>query len=127
MGLVVCHIPNDEKLGNFILFDSKDFNPDDYNLEKIEEITVEDVKSKYNALPIIDLNDYVIRSFRPKERTVTHILAENHVETFSDLEYQRDLISRKKSNLSHSQRELVLYRYNQICSITSETKESSEN
>ena len=125
MGLVICHIPNDERLGNFILFDNKEFKPEDFNLEKIEEIGLEDVKTKYNTLPILELNDFLLKTIRPKERTVTHILAENKVETFSDLEYQKDLISQKKSSLSHSQREMVLQRYNEICSIKSEQQDNS--
>lgn len=125
MGLVICHIPQDEKLGNFILFDKEDFNPKDFNLEEVEIIGLEDVKTKYNTLPILKLNDYLLKSIRPKERTVTHILAENHIETFSDLEYQKDLISQKRSKLSHSQRAFVLSRYDEICSIKSEQKENS--
>lgn len=125
MGLVICHIPNDEQLGNFILFDNKEFKPEDFNLEKIEEIGLEDVKTKHRNLPILELNDFLLRTLRPKSRTVTHILSENKIETFSDLEYQRDLISQKKSNLSRSQREMVLQRYDEICSIKSEQENNS--
>ncbi len=111
----ICHLSNDQE--QFVVFDKKEFKPKDFNLEPVKEITVEELKSDYNLLPIVELNEFLLGILASKKRTTTRILAECKIETFKALEYELDLIRQKKSNLSRSQRELVQSRYNEIVTL----------
>lgn len=117
----ICHIPND--LEEFVIYDRKAFKPDDFNLEGVKEITIDELKSEYNLLPILKLDEFLIGIMGRSRRTVTRILAECGIETLKAFEYERDLIKTKKSNLSRSQREMVLARYEDIVTCVTEPEE----
>ena len=104
----------DSKLSNFILFDSNEFKPEDFNLEDYGEIESDKLESDYQFIPILSLNDFLLRSIRPKERTISHILSECGIENYKSLLEEKKLIDSKQSKLSKSQRDNVLIRLNQI-------------
>ena len=112
---VVCKFP-EEYDGKFILFDSKEIKPEEFNIEKEKEITFEELETEYKRLPIISLNDYLLRSLS-KTRTTSHKLGELNLDSYEQLKYENDLIVNKKSNLSKSQRNLVQERYNEILNV----------
>ena len=113
----ICNFPDSGDMCKFILYDSKDFNPEDLNLIKIEEFTKDQLRETYDEIPIVEMNDLILRTIRPNARTTTHVLSEANVETLGDLKYQKDLISQKKSKLSRRERELVLNRYSEIMNL----------
>lgn len=111
---VSCHLPNNEDL--FILYDAKDFDAKELglNLEKITVLEPQKILTDYSIFPILNLNEFLLRVIRPKERTITHKLGELGLDSFAALANEVDLIYAKKSNLSKSQRDMVLQRYNEI-------------
>lgn len=109
---VVCKFP-EEYDDNFVLFDSQEIKPEEFNINKEKEITFEELESEYKRLPIISLNDYLLRSLS-KTRTISHKLGELNLDSYEQLKYENDLIVNKKSKLSKSQRDLVQKRYNEI-------------
>jgi hypothetical protein len=113
----VCNIPKKED-NKFILFDKQeDVEIEQFGLENKQNITFEDVISTYKSYPILSLNDFAMRVFNPKARTTTHILGENNINSFEQLENEYNLIAQKKSNLSKSQRELIEKRYNELLNV----------
>ena len=111
MGLVVCKFPDDDK--EFLLYDKEEFNPEEFNLVKVKDTTVQESLD----IPVLKLTDFVLRTMRPKERTDTHILGEIGLETISDLFKEKQLIDQKKSRLSKSQRDIVVKRYNEVINL----------
>ena len=87
----------ESNLPGIILFDSREFKPADYNLVEVKELTLDDIKSEYASAPIMSLMDFMLRTVRPKERTVSHILSECGIETFKALENENNLINLKQS------------------------------
>lgn len=122
----ICRINKDVEGDDFVLYDNKSFKPEDFNVHPVREITIEELKSEYNLLPIFSLTDFVLRMIT-KKRTNTSRLADCHVETFRAFEYERDMILQKKSKLSKSQRELILLRYDEIVNCTTEDVSSVKN
>lgn len=114
---VLCHIPNSEI--EFILYDKSDFDLKELglNLEDVKEIEPNKIMSEYDEYPILNLNDYLLRTLRPKERTITHILSEQGIETLYHLVSNKLLIDKKESKLSSSQRKMVIQRYNEILNL----------
>lgn len=112
---IVCH-PKDQSEDRFILFDKKDINLEELELplELDEVIQFEDLISKYRLLPILSLNEFLLRIINPKYRTATHILGEIGINSFFELEEEYNKIEMKKSNLSKSQRDIVVKRYNEL-------------
>jgi len=70
-----------------------------------------------NKLPILQLNEFILRIFNPKKRTTTHVLGENHIDCWAQIENEYNLIQSKQSNLSRSQRDKVIERYNEILNL----------
>lgn len=113
----ICNIPNQED-DKFVLFDKQeDVDIEQFKLENKKDITFEELISEYKRLPILSLNDFVLRTFNPKVRTITHILGECKIDSWEQLENEHKLIELKKSNLSKSKRELVEKRYNELFNV----------
>ena len=112
---ISCHLPtkNDEI---FLLYDKEDFNVEELglNLEDVKVLEPNKIIAEYDEYPILNLNDFLLRMLRPKERTTTHILGELGIESFYHLTHEKLLIDKKQSKLSSSQRQLVISRYNDI-------------
>lgn len=117
---IQCHLPErDNEI--FLLYDKEDFNVEELGL-KLEDVKIiepNEILSKYDEYPIIKLNDFLLRLLRPKERTTTHILAEQGIETLYHIVSNKLLIDKKSSKLSSSQRKLVVDRYNEIIGLCS--------
>lgn len=113
----LCNLPDRED-DKFIIFDkAENIEIKQFGLENKQEITFEDVISTYKTYPILSLNDFALRVFNTKARTVTHILGECKIDSWEQLENEHKLIKIKKSNLSKSKRELVEKRYNEIINV----------
>jgi hypothetical protein len=116
-----------EESPEIIVFDVKDFKPSDFNLIEVKEITLDELKKEYALTPMISLNDLILRTIRPKERTVSHVLSECGIECFTALLREYLLITElKASKLSSSQRKMVIDRYNYILSLTTEKDNTNE-
>ena len=115
---IICH-PKESPTDKFVLFDKQDINLEELELplEKDEEIQFEDLISKYKLLPILSLNEFLLRILKPKARTATHILGEIGINSFYELDEEYHKIELKQSNLSKSQRELVIKRYNELLNV----------
>ena len=109
---VLSQLPNNDF--KFIIYDKKEVNLDDFSIEKIKDIDLSELESDYANLPILEFNQFLLRTLKPKERTDNHILSELRIETFNELKQEKTRIDAKVSKLSHSQRELVINRYNEI-------------
>lgn len=70
-----------------------------------------------NRLPILQLNEFILRIFNPKRRTTTHILGENGIDCWAQIENEYNLIQSKQSKLSKTQRDKVIERYNEIINV----------
>lgn len=116
---VLCKFPNNET--QFILYDKTDFDLKElgFNVEESKELEPNKIMSEYDEYPIININDLLLKTLRPKERTTTHILAEQGIETLYHLVANKLLIDKKVSNLSSSRRKLVVERYNEIIELCS--------
>jgi hypothetical protein len=115
---IQCHLPNrNDEL--FLLYDSSDFNVEElgFQLEDVEVVEPEKIMSEYKNYPILNLNDFLLRLLRPKERTKTHLLGELGLDSLYQLETEKQKIDAKKSILSRTQRECVLERYNDIITL----------
>lgn len=112
----ICQVPNHTD-DAFILYDKKEFNPDEFQLIKVKEISFEELISDYKKLPILQLNEFILRIFNPKKRTTTHILGENHIDCWAQIENEYNLIQSKQSKLSKTQRDKVIERYNEIINV----------
>ena len=115
---ISCHLPNKNEI--FLLYDKEDFDVKKLglNLEDVQVIEPNKIMSEYDEYPILNLNDFLLRVLRPKERTITHILAEQGIETLYHLVANKLLIDKKQSKLSKSQRDMVINRYNEIINLT---------
>lgn len=111
----VCKFPQKEE--KFILFDKEEFNPIEFNLEKIQQIELKDLATEFRNLSLLSLNDFMLRIFQSKSRTITHILGELGIDTFEELDREYTLIVSKKSNLSKSQRDIVEKRYTELTNV----------
>ena len=111
---VQCHLPNNDQ--KFLLYDVTDFDVKELGLEleDVEVIEPNKIMSEYDEIPILNLNDFLLRLLNQKARTTTHILAELGIETLYHLTANKLLIDKKQSKLSRSQREMVVQRYNEI-------------
>lgn len=120
---VLCKFPNNET--QFILYDKTDFDLKElgFNVEEAKELEPNKIMSEYDEYPIMNINDLLLKTLRPKERTTTHILAEQGIETLYHLVANKLLIDKKASKLSSSQRKLVVKRYNEIIELCSSTEE----
>ena len=115
---IQCHLPNrNDEL--FLLYDSSDFDVKELGLqlEDVQVIEPEKIQSEYKDFPILNLNDFLLRLLRHKERTITHILGELGLDSLQKLETEKQKIDLKKSTLSKTQRECVLERYNDIITL----------
>ena len=112
----VCQVPNHVD-DAFILYDKKEFSPDTYQLIKVKEITFEELITNHNKLPILQLNEFTLRIFKPKARTTTHVLGENGIDCWAQIENEYNLIQSKQSKLSKSVRDKVIERYNEIINV----------
>lgn len=116
----LCHLP--DKNFKFLLFDEKDFDLKEIGLTfEGEVIEPNKIISEYDEYPILNLNELLLKTFRPKERTVSHILSEFGIESLYQLTHEKLLIDQKKSNLPKSKRDMVLQRYQEIMKLCSES------
>jgi hypothetical protein len=115
---IQCHLPNrnDEV---FLLYDKIDFDVEKLGLqlEDVQVIEPNKIMSEYDELPIIELNDFLLRLIKPHERTITHRLAEIGIESLYHIIGNKLLIDKKQSNLTRSQRDMVIKRYNDIINL----------
>ena len=111
---VQCHLPKNDQM--FLLYDKTDFDLKELGLEleDVEVIEPNKIMSEYDEVPIMNLNDFLLRMLKHNERTTTHILGELGLDSLYQLTHEKLLIDQKKSKLSSSQRKLVLQRYNDI-------------
>ena len=98
----------------FIIFDKTEFKPEEFNLPNPKTVTLEEIKTEYKFVPIIELNDFLLRSIGSHYRTTSHKLGENNINSYYELLTENELISNKKSTKSKSIRELVQFRLNEI-------------
>lgn len=114
---ISCHFPDNTDV--FILYDKDDFDVEKLglNLEDVQVLNPTEIMSKYDELPILNLNDFLLRTLRPKERTTTHILAELGIESLYHLVHNKILVDNKTSKFSSSQRKMIVKRYNEIISL----------
>ena len=100
----------------FILVDSnEDLEVSEFGLELVKKLEFNDIIT--SPYPILYFNDFVLRIFNPKARTDTHILGENNIHSFPQLENEVNLIKQKKSKLSRSVRDICLRQYDKICAL----------
>ena len=120
---ISCRFPDNPDV--FILYDKDDFDVEKLglNLEDVQVLEPTEIMSKYDELPILNLNDFLLRTLRPKERTTTHVLAELGIETLYHIVHNKILIDKKESKFSSSQRRMILKRYNEILSLTNKQNE----
>ena len=111
---IQCHLPNNNQ--KFLLYDKNDFDVKEIGLEleDVEIIEPNKIMSEYDELPIMNLNDFLLRMLKPNERTTTHILGELGLDSFYQITHEKLLIDKKESKLSRSQRNKVLQRYEEI-------------
>lgn len=112
----VCQVPNHIE-DAFVLYDKNDFSPDTYQLIKVKEISFEELISEYKRIPILQLNEFTLRIFKPKARTTTHVLGENGINSWEQIENEYNLIQSKQSKLSKSVRDKIIERYNDIINV----------
>lgn len=102
----------------FILFHNDDFDTEGLNIDILSELTLNEnlefSDAVANHYPLISYSDFIIRTIQPKARTASHILGELRLECLADIVCENTLISLKQSKLSHSQREVVQHRFNQL-------------
>jgi hypothetical protein len=113
--IYLCHLPNFSD-DVFVVYDKEEFKPEDFELEPVKEITLEELKSEYNLFPLLKLDEFLLGVISNK-RTNTRKLAEHGIETFKALVYERELIHAKRSKLSRAERDLVLERYDEILNL----------
>ena len=103
---ISCHFPDNTDI--FILYDKDDFDVEKLglNLEDVQVLEPTEIMSKYDELPILNLNDFLLRTLRSRERTTNKIL-----------------IDKKESKFSSSQRRMILKKYNEILSLTNKKDE----
>lgn len=115
----LCHLP--DKDFKFLLFDNKDFDLKELGLTFEGEIIEPNrIVSEYDEYPILNLNELLLKTLKPKERTVSHVLSEVGIETIYQLTHEKLLIDQKKSNLPRSKRDMILQRYQEIMKLCSE-------
>ena len=115
----LCHLP--DKDFKFLLFDNKDFDLKELGLTFEGEIIEPNrIVSEYDEYPILNLNELLLKTLKPKERTVSHVLSEVGIETIYQLTHEKLLIDQKKSNLPRSKRNMILQRYQEIMKLCSE-------
>ena len=116
---ILCKFPTNET--RFILYDKTDFDVKELglNVEDVQKLEPNKIMSEYDEYPIVNINDLLLKSLRPKERTTTHILAEQGIETLYHLVANKLLIDKKVSKLSSSQRKLVVWE--EFCKIIPKT------
>lgn len=112
----VCQVPNHTE-DAFILYDKNEFSPDTYQLIKVKEISFEELMVDYSKLPILQLNEFAARIFNPKARTITHVLGENGIDCWAQIENEYNLIQSKQSRFSKQIRDKVIERYNEILNV----------
>ena len=115
----IVKLPNSD-IPEIILFDEKEFKASDFNLEEVKDITLDELKSEHAFKPLMSLNDFVLRTIRPKERTVSHVLSECGIECFAALDTEKTKIDLKVSKLSSNQRKMVIDRLSNILCLTEE-------
>lgn len=109
----IVKLPNSD-LPEVILFDEKDFKATDFNLEEVKDITLDELKSEHAFKPLMSLNDFILRTIRPKERTISHVLSECGIECFAALDTEKTKVDLKTSKLSSNQRKMVIDEINFI-------------
>jgi hypothetical protein len=114
---IQCHLPNRNEV--FLLYGKTDFDVEKLGLqlEDVQVIEPNKIMSEYDEFPIIELNDFLLRLIKPKERTITHRLAEIGIESLYHIIGNKLLIDKKQSNLTRSQRDMVIKRYNDIINL----------
>ena len=114
---IQCHLPNNNQ--KFLLYDKNDFDVKEIGLEleDVEIIEPNKIMSEYDELPIMSLNDFLLRMLKHNERTTTHILGELGLDSLYQLTHEKLLIDKKESKLSRSQRDKVIQRYNEITNL----------
>lgn len=112
----LCHLPDSDQ--KFLIYDDKDFDLKELGLKfKGEQVEPNKIMSECDEYPILNINELLLRSLNPKERTICHILSECGIESLYQLTHEKLLIEQKKSKLSASQRKMVLQRYNDIINL----------
>ena len=114
---IQCHLPNNNQ--KFLLYDITDFDIKELGLEleDVEIIEPNRIMSEFDELPIMNLNDFLLRMLKHNERTITHILGELGLDSLYQITHEKLLIDKKESKLSRSQRDKVIQRYNEITNL----------
>jgi hypothetical protein len=113
----LCHYK--ESTYKFVLFDKKEIKEvaDHLNIEIEKTMDFEEFDKNYNKIPLLCLDDLVVRSISNKTRTNTHVLSELGISTWTEVKNEYNLIQEKKSKFSHSERKRIEDHYQLICSM----------
>lgn len=117
--LVKCKTKNNESIQIYDPDYLEDLDLKDFGLSDIEEITELD-----GNLPIYPLNDIILSQIT-KRSTISQKLINLHLTNWKDIILEYHLIQAKESNLSKSQRDLVVQRYNDISAVIANPKNGS--
>ncbi len=112
----LCHFKEHPDV-KFILYYNSDFTVDEFGMECESELSLKDMKFDNdiaNHYVLLDYNDLLIRTIQPKKRTESDILYAIGIRCISDLDCENTLIQLKQSKLSHSHRELVQKKYQEL-------------
>ena len=96
--------------------DLKDLSLDDFGLKVLSESP-----ELSEDLPIYPLNELLIKRLGYKKRTESQRLEECGIFTYHDLCAEYLKVLAKESNLSRSQRDLVVSRFKEIAQIVNDT------
>lgn len=117
--LVKCKTKNNEVIQIYDPDYLKDLDLKDFGLSDIKEITELD-----GNLPIYPLNDIILSQIT-KRSTISQKLINLGLLTWLDILLEFHKIEAKQSNLSKSQRDLVIQRYNDISAVLANPKNGS--
>lgn len=98
----------------FIVFDKNTFNPEELNLPEPKIISKEEVQDEYKTVPILHLNEFLLKTMGSKARIPSTILGENGINSYLELSIENNLISNKQSNKSSNIRKLIQTRFDEI-------------
>jgi len=113
----LCHFKDDEN--KFVLMDKEDLKEitEHMNIEIEKELSFEEFDKDYSFYALLSVNDLLLRSLNRKARTTAHVLDELKISCWMAIKKEFAKIQEKKSNLSRSQRDMVINYYNSIVAL----------
>lgn len=113
----LCHFKDDEN--KFVLMDKEGIKEitEHMNIEIEKELSFEEFDKDYSFYALLSVNDLLLRSLNRKARTTAHVLDELKISCWMAIKKEFAKIQEKKSNLSRSQRDMVINYYNSIVAL----------